>query len=119
MYGFQLTEQFTVFLISQSCKGKVSLTVGHAVGMTPVKDRSPDLSKFPLSIGPPVEVHHPQKSPPGYPSYNNDDNMEPNQSSSSLKVSSSGMCSVCVVIGCIVVVYVWSSMCGVVCGVCI
>ena len=87
--------------------------------MSPVKDRSPDLSKFPLSIGPPVEVHHPQKSPPSYPGYNNDDNMEPNRSSSSLKVSSSsgvwcgvvwcGAVRVCVVRVCVwcVRVCVW------------
>ena len=63
--------------------------------MSPVKDRSPDIGKYPLSIGPPVELHHSQQSPPTYPGYsnNNSDSLDPNRiSSSSLQVASSGMC---------------------------
>lgn len=58
--------------------------------MSPVKDRSPDhIGKYPLSIGPPVEVHS-QPSPPSYPNCNgNVDGMEPNHSSSSLHITSS------------------------------
>jgi len=60
--------------------------------MSPVKDRSPDIGKYPpLSIGPPVEVHHSQQSPPDYPgSYNNNnsDNVESNRSSSSMQATS-------------------------------
>lgn len=61
--------------------------------MSPVKDRSPDIAKYPLSIGPPVEVRHSQQSPPSYPAFNNNtdgNNVEPNLSSSSLQVTSSG-----------------------------
>lgn len=61
--------------------------------MSPVKDRSPDIGKYPpLSIGPPVEVHPSQQPPPSYPAYNNSsDNMDPNRtSSSSLQVATSG-----------------------------
>jgi len=81
--------------------------------MSPVKDRSPDLSKTPLSIGPPVEVHHPQKSPPSYPGYNNDDNVEPNLSSSSLKVSS-GVC-LCLCMCSMHVCMQWGVVCVCVC----
>ena len=61
--------------------------------MSPVKDRSPDLAKYPLSIGPPVEVHHSQQPPPSYPNYSNSsDSIDPNRtSSSSLQVATSGM----------------------------
>ena len=67
------------------------------MGMSPVKDRSPDIGKYPLSIGPPVEVHHSQQSPPSYPDYNNNsDSVDPSRtSSSSLQVTSSGTSTLC------------------------